>query len=94
MQSIIQIIYILLDLLTYTILAHVIMSWLIGFGIINSRQPIVAAVWDGLNSLLDPFYSRIRQFLPNTGALDLAPLVLFLGIIIVRTVIGNNFLSF
>lgn len=91
MISLLQIVNLLLDLLTYIIVAHVIMSWLVGFGVFNPRQPLVAAVWDGLNRLLDPFYSRIRRFMPNTGALDLAPLVLFLGIIVVRIVIANNF---
>ncbi len=91
MISIVQIVNLLLDLLTYVIVAHVIMSWLVGFGVLNPRQPVVAAIWDGLNRLLDPFYSRIRQLLPNTGALDLAPLVLFIGIIILRILIANNF---
>lgn len=91
MISIVQIVNLLLDLLTYVIVAHVIMSWLVGFGVLNPRQPVVAAIWDGLNRLLDPFYSRIRRFMPNTGALDLAPLVLFIGIIILRILIANNF---
>ena len=91
MISLVQIVNLLLDLLTYVIVAHVIMSWLVGFGVLNPRQPVVAAIWDGLNRLLDPFYSRIRQFMPNTGALDLAPLVLFIGIIILRILIANNF---
>ncbi len=91
MQSIVQIIHLLLDVLTYIIVAHIIMSWLVGFGVLNTRQPIVAAVWDGLNRLLDPFYSRIRRYLPDTGALDLAPLALFFGIVILRILISNNF---
>jgi YggT family protein len=31
-----------------------------------------------LNRILDPIYSRIRQFIPNMGGLDLAPLVALL----------------
>ena len=91
MESIVVIVMWVLDLLTFLVIAHVIMSWLIGFNILNARQEIVAVIWQGLNRLLDPFYSRIRRFMPNTGALDLTPLVLFFGIYALRIIISNNF---
>ena len=91
MQSLIDIIFILLDLLSFVVIVHVIMSWLISFGILNPHQPLVATIWDSLDRLLDPIYSRIRQFLPNTGALDLSPLILFIGITIIRILVQNNF---
>jgi YggT family protein len=58
--------------------AHFIMSWLISFNVLNFHQPIVSQIWQGLNRILDPIYSRIRQFIPNMGGLDLAPLVALL----------------
>ncbi len=91
MNSIVVIVMWALDLLTFLVVAHVIMSWLIGFNILNTRQEFVALIWQGLNRLLDPFYSRIRRFMPNTGALDLTPLVLFFGIYALRIIIANNF---
>jgi len=45
---------------------------------LNLHQPIVSQIWQGLNRILDPIYSRIRQFIPNMGGLDLAPLVALL----------------
>ena len=90
MQSLAQIIFVLLDILTFVIVAHVIMSWLIMFNVLNPRQQFVAAIWESLNRLLEPIYSWIRQFLPNTGAIDFAPLVLFFGIIVARILISNN----
>lgn len=91
MQSFSDIIFILLDVLSFVVIAHVIMSWLISFGILNPHQPIVATIWEGLDKLLEPIYSKIRQFMPNTGALDLSPLVLFIGIYIIRILVLNNF---
>lgn len=58
----------------FIILAHVIMSWLINFQVLNMRQPLVAQLWDGLNRLLEPIYRQIRRFLPQTGGIDFAPL--------------------
>ncbi len=87
MITILKIFQLLLDVAFFIMLVHIIMSWLINFNVLNLRQPLVAQIWDGLNRLLEPIYTPIRRFLPNTGALDLAPLVLFLIIIILRDIL-------
>ena len=90
MVSILQIAHLLLDVAFFIVLVHVIMSWLIYFQVLNLNQPLVRSIWDGLTKLLEPIYGRIRQFLPNTGGLDLAPLVVFLLIIIFRDILIPN----
>ena len=90
MQSLFQILMLLLDVAWFFIIAHVVMSWLINFQVLNLRQPIVAQIWYGLNRLLDPVYSRIRQFLPQTGGLDLAPLIALLALYALRIILANN----
>lgn len=77
-------VFLILDLVFYVMIAHIIMSWLITFGVLNMYQPIVAQIWDGLNKLLEPIYRPIRNLLPNTGGLDLAPLVAFVILISLR----------
>lgn len=90
MMSLIQILALLLDVAFFIMIVHIIMSWLINFQVLNLRQPLVAQIWDGLNRLLEPVYRPIRRMLPDTGALDLAPLVLFLAIIILRDILLPN----
>ena len=90
MLSLIQILFLVLNVIWWIVIAHVIMSWLINFQVLNLRQPLVAQIWDGLNRILEPVYSRIRSFLPNMGGLDLAPLIVLLAIYAVRIVIANN----
>ena len=90
MITIFKILALLLDVAFMIILVHVIMSWLINFNVLNLRQPLVASIWDGLTRLLEPIYQPIRRVLPNTGALDLAPLVAFLIIIICRDILLPN----
>lgn len=87
MSTIFSILALLLDVAFMILLVHVIMSWLINFNVLNLRQPMVASIWDGLNRLLQPIYDPIRRMLPNTGALDLAPLVAFILIIILRDIV-------
>ena len=94
MISILQIILVVLDLAWFIILAHVIMSWLINFRVLNLQQAIVAQIWQGINRLVNPVYSRIRQFLPNTGGLDFAPLIALFAVYALRIVIQNNLYNF
>jgi YggT family protein len=90
MTSIFQILMLLLDILWFFIIAHVIMSWLINFQVLNLRQPLVAQIWDGLNRLLEPLYGPIRRMLPAMGGIDLAPLVLLVAVYALRIVLINN----
>jgi YggT family protein len=90
MTSLFQILMMLLSVAQTIIIIHIILSWLINFGVLNLGQPIVAQVWEGLNRLLEPVYGPIRRALPQMGGLDLAPLVVILGIFVLRTVLINN----
>ena len=94
MTSILQILLLILDIAYFVIIAHIIMSWLINFQVLNLRQPLVAQLWDGLNRLLEPLYGRIRSILPNLGGLDLAPLVVLIAVYALRIVLMNNAQSF
>lgn len=87
MTPIFQILYLLLNVAFWIMIVHIVFSWLIAFNVLNTRQPLVAQIWNGLNQLLEPIYSRVRRFLPPSGGLDFAPLVVFLGIIILRDIL-------
>jgi YggT family protein len=94
MTSIFQILMLLLNIVYFIVIAHVIMSWLINFQVLNLRQPLVAQIWDGLNRLLEPIYSRLRSVLPQLGGLDLAPLALLIGVAVARIILVNNAAAF
>ena len=94
MTSLLQILLMLLGVVKFIVFAQVIMSWLINFQVLNLRQPLVAQLWYGLNRLLEPVYSRLRQILPDLGGIDLAPLVALLIVYALRILIVNNAASF
>ena len=94
MTSLFQILLLILDVVWFIMIAHIIMSWLINFQVLNLQQPLVYQIWSGLNRLLEPLYGRIRSFLPNMGGLDLAPLVALIGVYALRIIIVNNMHSF
>lgn len=94
MTSILQILLLILDIAQFVILAHIIMSWLINFQVLNLRQPLVAQIWDALNRVLEPLYARVRSVLPAMGGIDFAPLIVLLGVYALRIVIINNAYAF
>ncbi len=90
MASLLQILFIVLDLVWWVVIAHVIMSWLINFNVLNRNQPLVWQVWTGLNRLLEPIYGPIRRILPDMGGLDLSPIIVIVAIYAIRIVLMNN----
>ena len=90
MNSLFEILLLLLAVAKFFIIAHIIMSWLINFQVLNLQQQLVAQIWYGLNRLLEPLYSRIRRILPPISGIDLAPLVAILGIIALEIILRNN----
>lgn len=94
MLTLIQIILLILGVIRFFVIAHFIMSWLIRFEVLNVRQEFVGQVWYGLERLLDPIYSRVRRVMPNLGGIDISPIVVLIGIEILRIFLINNMMAF
>jgi len=90
MQSLFQILMLLLDVVWFFIIAHVIMSWLINFQVLNLHQQFVAQVWHMLNRILEPIYQPIRRILPPMSGIDLAPLIALIAVYALRIILVNN----
>ena len=90
MGTLYEALMLVLDVVWFVMIAHIIMSWLINFQVLNLRQPLIWQIWNGLSRLLEPIYTPVRSILPNTGGLDLAPLVGFIIIIIAQRALANN----
>lgn len=80
----------ILNVAWWILIAHIVIGWLVNFQVLNMRQPIVAQIYFGLNRILEPVYEPIRRFLPPTGGLDFSPIIVFLGIVVLRIVITQN----
>ena len=84
-----QFIYIILDgilgFMLFAIVAYVVMSWLIGFNILNTRNPAIYQIWRACEVIVNPILEPFRRILPNMGGLDLSPFLAGLIIGAVRT---------
>jgi YggT family protein len=94
MTSLFEILMLILSVAKFLVLAHLIMSWLVTFQVLNLRQPFVYQVWSGLNRLLEPIYGPIRRMMPNLGGIDLSPLIVLIGIYAIEIILRNNIALF
>jgi YggT family protein len=73
------------------LLAWIILSYVVNFGRLPWGHP-VRKVFDALSNVINPVLMPIRRALPPLRAgsmgLDLSPLILFLAIILLRSVVG------
>ena len=69
-----------IEIYSFLLLVYVILTVLINFGIVNSRQPIVAAVGEFLYRITEPLLAPLRRRLPNLGPIDISPVILLLGL--------------
>ena len=68
----------IINLYIWTLLAYLVTGWLIAFKIINPWQPVVRMIIDALSRIHEPLLRPVRRILPDFGALDVSPIVLFL----------------
>jgi YggT family protein len=87
MRAILDIIIYALDLYKLVIVAGAVLSWLIAFGVVNIRNDFVRSVWNLFLALTEPFLRPIRNFLPNTGGIDISPIILLLAVMLVERLI-------
>lgn len=90
MTSLFEALMLFLNVAWFVMIAQIILSWLISFQVLNLRQPQVSQIWYALNRVLEPLYAPIRRFLPQTPGIDFAPLVAFIGLLILQRVLINN----
>lgn len=88
MRAILDVIFLILNLYTWVIIASAIFSWLYAFNVVNSRNQFVAMIGQVLYNLTEPLLRPIRRYVPSMGGLDLSPIVLLLGIFLLQRVLA------
>ena len=87
--ALIDILQMLLWVLSWIVIAQVIISWLFAFNVINPGSGFMRAVVDALDKITAPLYRPIRKVLPDFGGIDFSPLVLLLAIAIISKLLGG-----
>ena len=87
MRALLNVILLALQLYTYLIVASAILSWLVAFNVVNTRNDFVRSIWTFLDAVTEPALRPIRKILPNLGGVDISPILLILLIIFIQNLI-------
>lgn len=87
MQALLEVILMALQLYVYLIVASAILSWLVAFNVVNTRNDFVRTIWNFLDAVTEPALRPIRNILPNLGGVDISPVILILLIIFIQKLI-------
>ena len=79
----------LISIVVTLVIVQFVLSLLISFNVVNVHNNVVAALWQAVNALLEPVLRPIRKIMPATGALDLSPMVLIIGLTILQIILKN-----
>jgi YggT family protein len=88
MRAILDVILIALDIYVWLLVASAILSWLIAFNVVNTRNQFVSTVAEFLYRITEPALRPIRNMMPNLGGLDISPIILILIIFLIQRVIA------
>jgi YggT family protein len=92
MRALLNVILLALQLYTYLIVASAILSWLVAFNVVNTRNNFVRSIWNFLDAVTEPALRPIRSILPNLGGVDISPIILILLIIFIQNLIVDYLL--
>ena len=90
MVSIAEILLIVINLYIWVLMAQVVMSWLVAFNVVNTRNRLVYTVADFLYRITEPVLRPIRRYVPLIGGIDVSPIILVLILVFLQRLIVNN----
>jgi YggT family protein len=87
MRAVLDIVLFVLTLYIWLLIASAILSWLMVFNVVNTRNQFVAMVADFLYRITEPVLRPIRNVMPNLGGIDISPMILILLVILIQRII-------
>jgi YggT family protein len=87
--ALINIIGFVISIFTTVIIVQFVFSMLIIFNVISLSNQFVASIYHSLNAILNPFLKPIRRIMPDTGMLDLSPMVLIFGLYVAQQLLAG-----
>jgi YggT family protein len=76
-----------IDLYIWLLIASAVLSWLVAFNVVNTRNTIVANIGEFLYRITEPVLRPIRNMLPNLGGIDVSPVILIILLLFLKQLI-------
>ncbi len=84
MLALVHLITTVISIYIWVLIIQAVLSWLIAFGVVNTRNRAVAMIGDTMWRLTEPALRPIRSVLPDLGGLDISPVILILLLYFLR----------
>jgi YggT family protein len=88
MNPFLWLIFTLIDLYIWILIASAVLSWLVAFNVVNTRNPLVASIGEFLYRITEPALRPIRNILPNLGGIDISPVILIIGLLFLKQLVS------
>ena len=87
MQSLLILFDSLLSFFIWILIINVVLSWLIGFNILNAQNKLVYLIYEFSYKITAPPLNFIRRYLPNFGSIDISPVILIFLLYFIRNLL-------
>ena len=87
MNSILGLLIQIINLFQFILIVYIILTWLVNFNVINTGNRFVYSILDTLYRLCEPSLNFVRRYLPAFGAIDLSPIVVYLALWFIKSLI-------
>ena len=87
--ALVDIINFLLTIVTWVIIAQVVLSWLFAFNVLNTSSSGVRTLAVAIDRITAPLYRPIRRMLPDFGGIDFSPLIILILIQVIKKLLAG-----
>ena len=91
MQSLLILFDNLISFFIWILIINVVLSWLIGFSILNAQNKFVYLLYEFSYKITAPPLNIIRRYLPNFGSIDISPVLLIFLLYFIRNLMFEYF---
>ena len=88
-----KLLYHAIEIYTLLIIATVVVSWLIAFGVLNLSNPQAAKLVKLLHRATDPVMEPARRYIPSFGGIDFSPIAVLIGLMFLQRLVVSLFMA-
>ena len=87
MNSLLGLIIQIINLYQFVLLIYIISTWLVNFNIINTSNRFIYSLMEAMYRLCEPSLKLVRKYIPSFGNIDISPVIVYLGLWFVKSLL-------
>ncbi len=84
MEPFVNLITTVISLYIWVLVISAILSWLVAFNVVNTRNRAIYMIGEVCYRLTEPVLRPIRRMMPNLGGVDISPVIVILLLVFLR----------